>query len=92
VGNVTKNLRRARFDLNIDKQTFAKRAGVGQKSIIAIEQGRTVDPGLLTLAKLALATGLDVPSLLMSSDSAAPGGMRSMTTMKNTEPEGPARV
>lgn len=46
------------------REELAARAGVTSSSIRAIEDGRTLEPGIFTVAALAVALDLDVTDLL----------------------------
>lgn len=67
-----KSLKRGRHELDLSKQALAARAAVSQKVLCGIERGDT-NTTLHTMAKLALAVGLEVPAMLRRADPAAPG-------------------
>ncbi|MFJ4166867.1 helix-turn-helix domain-containing protein [Microbacterium sp. NPDC089698] len=58
-------LRHQREDvLKISRSELSRRSGVSASSIQAIEDGRTVDPGLFTVARLAVAMHLDLSAVM----------------------------
>ncbi len=60
-------LRRHRCEvLNISRNELSKASGVSAASIQAIEDGRTVDPGVFTVMALAVAMHLDISGVLKS--------------------------
>ena len=56
-------LRRQRRDLDLPQQAIADRSGLSKRAVCQVERA-SVDTHLGTLAALALAVGLDVPSML----------------------------
>jgi transcriptional regulator with XRE-family HTH domain len=50
--------------LGLDRRQLAKRTGVSEHSIQDLEQGRTDNPKLKTLFRLAGGLGVSLPSLL----------------------------
>ncbi|MFE6735574.1 helix-turn-helix domain-containing protein [Microbacterium sp. NPDC057650] len=58
-------LRHHRRDvLKISRSELARRSGISASSIQAIEDGRTVDPGLFTVARLAVTMHLDLSAVM----------------------------
>lgn len=57
-------LRKGREARGISQQTLAVAADVSIGTVRAIETGRTVDPGLFTVVRLAAGLGLDMASVL----------------------------
>lgn len=54
--------------LKISRFELAKRSGISASSIQAIESGRTVDPGVFTVARLAIAMHLDLSAVMRTLD------------------------
>lgn len=52
--------------LKISRAELAKRSGVAASSIQAIEDGRTLDPGLFTVVSLAVALHIDLSDVMLS--------------------------
>lgn len=67
--SMRRELRHHRQDvLKISRFELAKRSGISASSIQAIESGRTVDPGVFTVARLAIAMHLDLSAVMRSLD------------------------
>jgi hypothetical protein len=64
-------LRRQRRDLDLPQQAIADRSGLSKRAVCQVERA-SVDTHLGTLAALALAVGLDVPSMLRGRPAADP--------------------
>jgi|CXWL01.1.fsa_nt_gi transcriptional regulator with XRE-family HTH domain len=58
-----KNMKRLRLELKLNQATVAKRVGVTQPYIVALEKGRE-NPTLATLEKLAKALKVSVAELV----------------------------
>lgn len=52
--------------LNISRAELAERSGISASTIRAIEEGRTLDPGLFTVISLAVALNLDLGRMMTS--------------------------
>jgi hypothetical protein len=52
--------------LKISRAELSRRSGVSASNIQAIEDGRTLDPGLFTVVQLAVAMHLDVSAVMKS--------------------------
>ncbi|MFB9073179.1 helix-turn-helix domain-containing protein [Citricoccus parietis] len=52
--------------LKISRRELAERSGVAESSIQAIEDGRTLEPGLFTVISLGVALGLDLGDMMRS--------------------------
>ena len=54
--------------LKISRTELARRSRVSASNIQAIENGRTLDPGLFTVVRLAVAMHLDLSAVMRSLD------------------------
>jgi transcriptional regulator with XRE-family HTH domain len=61
-------LRRARLHAGLTQSELAARAGVKLDTLRSIEQGRTANPGVWTLAQLAEQLGETIDSLIHGND------------------------
>lgn len=52
--------------VNISRKELAKRSGLNESTIQKIEDGRSPNPGIFTVAAIAVALDLDVTDLLRS--------------------------
>lgn len=52
--------------VNISRRELAKRSGLNESTIQKIEDGRSPNPGIFTVAAIAVALDLDVTDLLRS--------------------------
>jgi transcriptional regulator with XRE-family HTH domain len=52
--------------LKISRSELARRSGIAASSIQAIETGRTLDPGLFTVTRLAVTMHLDLSAVMRS--------------------------
>lgn len=52
--------------LNISRKELSERSHVAESSIQAIEDGRTVEPGLFTVISIAVALDLDLGEMMRS--------------------------
>lgn len=59
-------LRQRHQVLNISRAELAERSGISASTIRAIEEGRTLDPGLFTVISLAVALNLDLGRMMTS--------------------------
>jgi len=62
-GNLGRNLRRARLDLEMTQEEVAERSGVHATEVSRIESGKR-DPQVSTVQRLAEAVGLSASDLL----------------------------
>ena len=70
INSLPANLRAERARRNLSRHELARRANVSPSSIEFIESGRTTNPKLSTIQRIAEAMGLSVDSLVPSSTAA----------------------
>ena len=62
--NFRRNLKRLREEQRLDARTLSKMAGMGERGVKDIEEGRSQSPKISTAYRLADALGVDLPTMM----------------------------